>query len=102
MTPPSDPQKALWMLPVYQAALFAALWLAAFAGLGWKRFGLGLGILAASAIAFVALLSALASAEFFPNVRYVRGWAVAAPVLVVLVLDWLHRSESISLKGVAA
>ena len=55
MAPPDDPQRALAMLPAYQLGLFIALWLAAFAGLGLKRFGMGLGILALAAVGGVEL-----------------------------------------------
>ena len=103
MSPPEDPQSALAMLPAYQIALFSALWLAAFADLGWKRFGMGLGILAFSAVALLMLLTVLASgAEFSPNVRYVRAWAVAAPILVAILLDRWQRSQLKSWSGVVA
>jgi len=87
-----DPQGALAMLPAYQLALFMAIWFAAFTGLGWKRFAAAVVLLALSAAGFFFVLSALASvADYVPNVRYLRAWAVVAPILVVAAMEWPLR-----------
>ena len=89
-----DPQGALAMLPGYQLGLFAALWFAAFTGSGWVRFASGCAILAVSAVGLFVLMSVLAnSAEYFPNVRYVRAWAVGVPLLVAVAMDPANRQR---------
>ncbi len=89
-----DPQNALGMLPGYQLGLFAALWFAAFTGVGWGRFAVGCAILAVSAVGLFVFLSVLANtAEYFPNVRYVRAWAVGVPLLVAIAMDPANRQR---------
>ncbi len=79
-----DPQGAIAFLPAFQIALYLALWVAAaFAVVSWKRFVAGLTILGLTQSAGLLALQALAlHAGVTAHVRDVRGWAVAAPVLV--------------------
>jgi len=81
--PVVDPQDAVAFLPVFQLALYIALWTAAFVSDGWKRFVGGLALLVASQAIGLAALDALqAHAGLTMTVRDVRGWALATPVLI--------------------
>jgi exosortase/archaeosortase family protein len=79
-----DPQGAIAFLPAFQIALYLALWVAAaFAAAGWRRFVAGLTILGLTQSAGLLALQTLAvHAGVTAHVRDVRGWAVAAPVLI--------------------
>lgn len=82
-----DPQGALAFLPSFQIALYLALSVAAFAAVGWKRFVAGLAMLGFTQSAGLLALHALAThAGVTAHVRDVRGWAVAAPVLIFAVV----------------
>jgi hypothetical protein len=97
LAPMTDPQAALAMLPVYQIGLFVALWVAAFAGLGWRRFAIGVGILAISGVVLLVARGEFSThAGLEPDVRDVRAWAVAAPVLVALLLERLRAFPATS------
>ena len=80
----NDPQGAIAFLPAFQIALYLALWVAAaFAAFSWKRFVAGLAVLGLSQSAGLLALHTLAiHAGVTANVRDVRGWAVAGPVLI--------------------
>jgi exosortase/archaeosortase family protein len=78
-----DPQGAIAFLPAFQVALYLALWVAAFAAVGWTRFVAGLAVLGLTQSAGLLALQALAShAGVAAHVRDVRGWAIAGPVLI--------------------
>jgi exosortase/archaeosortase family protein len=78
-----DPQGAIAFLPSFQIALYLALWVAAFAAVGWKRFLAGLAVLGLTQSAgLLALHSLVIHAGMTAHVRDVRGWAVAGPVLI--------------------
>jgi len=78
-----DPQGAIAFLPVYQAALYVALWIAAVPIAGWRRFVAGGAILGlAVTIAFFALHALSAHAGVALHVRDVRAWAIVGPVLI--------------------
>ena len=78
-----DPQGAIAFLPAFQIALYLALWVAAFAAVGWTRFVAGLVVLGLTQSAGLLALQALAShAGVAAHVRDVRGWAIAGPVLI--------------------
>ena len=78
-----DPQGAIAFLPAFQIALYLALWVAAFAAVGWTRFVAGLAMLGLTQSAGLLALQALAShAGVAAHVRDVRGWAIAGPVLI--------------------
>ena len=77
-----DPQGALAMLPAFQVGLYAALWVAAFVAVGWARIAAGLAALGATQAAGLFALHALAQSGITAQVRDVRGWAVAAPLLI--------------------
>jgi exosortase/archaeosortase family protein len=82
-----DPQGAIALLPAFQIGLFLALWVAAFIDAGWKRVLAGLGLLALTQTAGLLALDALGThAGLMASVRDIRGWAVVAPVLVLLVV----------------
>jgi exosortase/archaeosortase family protein len=79
-----DPQGAIALLPAFQVGLYVALWIAASAGDGWKRFAAGLAMIVVSLAAGLLLLRVLADdAGVAPHVRDIRGWAIAAPVLIL-------------------
>lgn len=85
--PPVDPQGAIAFLPAFQTGLYFALWVAAFPppshAIGWTRFAVGLALLVAAQLAgFVALNAVMTHSAMTMAVRDVRGWALAAPVLV--------------------
>jgi exosortase/archaeosortase family protein len=78
-----DPQGAIAFLPSFQIALYLALWVAAFAAVGWRRFIAGLAVLGLTQSAGLLALHLLAiHAGMTAHVRDVRGWAVAGPVLI--------------------
>lgn len=81
-TPLNDPQGAIAFLPAFQVGLYLALWVAAFVAVGWTRFLGGLAVFGLTQTAGVLVLQALATSGAAAHVRDVRGWAVAAPVLI--------------------
>ncbi len=89
LAPPlSDEQGALTMLPAFQIALAAALWIAAFAPVRRAAFAIGLTALAGATIAGLAVLHLTAYA---PHVRDVRAWAIVGPLLVIGGIGASHR-----------
>jgi exosortase/archaeosortase family protein len=83
VAPLEDPQGALAFLPAFQLGLYLALWVAAFVAVGWTRFLAGLAVLGLTQTAGLLALHALAThSGLTAHVRDVRGWAVAAPVLI--------------------
>jgi len=94
-TPFSDPQGAITLLPSFQVGLYLALWVAAFAAVGWRRLMAGLALLALVQFASVAALCAFSSRyDVVLHVRDVRAWAVIGPLLTVAAvanIDWLLR-----------
>jgi exosortase/archaeosortase family protein len=92
--PLDDPQGAIAFLPAFQVGLYLALWVAAFGALGWKRFLAGLAVLELTQTAGLLALSALAShSGLTAHVRDIRGWAVAAPVLIFAVVVNVARTR---------
>ena len=82
--PIDDPQGAIALLPAFQIGLYLALWVAAFVAVGWRRFLGGLAVLQLTQTAGLLALNALAShSGVTAQVRDVRGWAVAGPLLIV-------------------
>jgi exosortase/archaeosortase family protein len=82
--PLDDPQGAIALLPAFQVGLYLALWIAAFAAAGWRRFLAGLVALELTQTAGLLALHALASYPgLTAHVRDVRGWAIAGPLLIV-------------------
>jgi exosortase/archaeosortase family protein len=83
----ADPQGAIALLPAFQVALFVALWVAASNGDGWKRFTAGVAMVVFTLAAGLLLLRVLAAyTGAAPQVRDIRGWAIAAPVLILAVV----------------
>ncbi len=76
----NDPQGAIALLPVFQVALFLALWVAAFASVGWAYFLGGVAVLGLTHVAGLEALQALGS-QADPTLG-VRAWAVGGPVLL--------------------
>ena len=82
--PLDDPQGSIAFLPPFQIGLYLALWVAAYAAVGWKRFLAGLAVLGLTQTAGLLALHALAShSGLTARVSDVRGWAVAGPLLIV-------------------
>jgi exosortase/archaeosortase family protein len=91
--PLDDPQAAIAFLPAFQVGLYLALWIAAFVAVGWRRFLAGLAVLGLTQTAGLLALQALASHNLTMHVRDVRGWAVAAPVLIVATVVNVARAR---------
>jgi exosortase/archaeosortase family protein len=93
--PLDDPQGAMMLLPAFQIGLFMAVWVAAFAAIGWRRLLIGLALLEFVQVATLVALRLLASYSGVTlHVRDVRAWAVIGPLLVVMAIaniDWLFR-----------
>lgn len=88
-TPLDDPQGAIAFLPAFQTGLYTALWVAACARVGWRRFPIGLGLLALLQIATLAAVLVVAgSSGLRPPVRDVRAWAVVLPLLVAAAVAY--------------
>jgi exosortase/archaeosortase family protein len=92
--PLDDPQGAIALLPAFQVGLYLALWVAAFAAVGWRRFFAGLAALGFTQAAGLLALHALAGASALTvHVREVRAWAVAGPVLIFAAVVNLARTR---------
>lgn len=92
--PIADPQGAIAFLPVFQTALYFGLWTAAYIHAGWKRLLVGLAALVASQVLGLAALNAVLNhTSMTMAVRDVRGWALAAPVLVFAAMVSLGRTK---------
>ena len=90
--PVDDPQGAIALLPAFQIGLYLALWVAAFGAAGWKRFLAGLAVLELTQTAGLLALHALGSHPgLTAQVRDVRGWAVAGPLLIVAAVVNIAR-----------
>ena len=81
-----DPQGAIALLPAFQLGLYAGLWVAAYVAIGGTRIAAGAAVLALTQAAGLFVLQALAQSGVAVHVRDLRGWAVAAPLLVFTVL----------------
>lgn len=81
---PGDTQGALVVLPAYQAALFLALGVAAYAG--WRGMLGAFGVLVVSQVVFLVVLGAAAEGGLTAHAVLVRGWAVAVPVALTLAM----------------
>lgn len=94
LPPPADPQGAIALLPSFQIGLYLALWVAAGVTFGRRRFGAGLALLVLSQPAVLAAIPLL-NGVIGPSlqVQAVRAWAVAAPVLVVLLVTFARKRE---------
>ncbi len=84
-TPVNDPQGAIAFLPGFQIGLYLALSAAAFAATGWRRLLAGAAALALTQVIVLAGLLAVSHTGLPPDVRDVRAWAVAAPLLIFLL-----------------
>ena len=93
--PLDDPQGAINLLLPFQIGLYVALWIAAFAEVGWRRFTTGLALLGSIQMAMLAALYVAAiHSGFSLHVRDVRAWAVVGPMIVIAAvvnLDWPLR-----------
>jgi hypothetical protein len=82
-----DPQGAVALLPAFQVGLYVALCVAAFAAVNWRRLATGFALLAMSQVVIIAALHfAVERIGVMPEVRDVRAWAVAGPLLLVAAL----------------
>ena len=92
--PLDDPQGAIAFLPAFQVAFYLALWIAAFAAAGWRRFLAGLAVLQLTQLAGLVALHGLAMHPgFAAHVRDVRGWAIAGPLLIVTAVVHVRRAR---------
>jgi exosortase/archaeosortase family protein len=90
--PLDDPQGAIALLPAFQAGLYVALAVAAFAQFRWRPFAIGLALIGVSqVIAFTALHAWVRHAGLIPHVRDVRAWALAGPVLLIAMMVSYER-----------
>jgi exosortase/archaeosortase family protein len=93
-TPLDDPQGAIAFLPAFQVGLYLALWVAAFAGVGWGWFLAGLAVLGLTQTAGLLALHALSGhAGLTAHVRDVRAWAVTAPLVIFAAVVHLARTR---------
>jgi hypothetical protein len=93
-TPLDDPQGAIAFLPAFQVGLYLALWIAAFAAIGWGRFFAGFAVLGLTQTAGLLALHALAGyAGLTAHVRDVRAWAVTGPLLIFAAVVHLARTR---------
>jgi hypothetical protein len=91
--PLDDPQGAVAFLPAFQVGFYLALWIAAFAAAGWKRFIAGLAVLELTQIAGLLVLHGLAThSGLTAHVRDIRGWAIAGPLLIVAAVVNVRRA----------
>jgi len=85
--PLDDPQGAIAFLPPFQIGLFLALWVAAFATAGWRRLLAGIAVLELTQTAGLLAMNAIAgSSGMTVQVRDVRGWAIAGPLVIVALV----------------
>jgi exosortase/archaeosortase family protein len=85
--PFSDPQGAIALLPSFQIGLYLSLCVAVFATFTWRPFVVGLAMLTVLQVtAFAMLRLFLEHGGLTPHVRDVRGWTLAAPILIVAAL----------------
>jgi len=93
LTAPGDAQGALALLPVYQAALLLGLAIATLSG--WRRALWAFGALLASQVLLLVVLGEMAAPDRVPaHALLVRGWAVAVPVALMLVMTRRVASRS--------
>lgn len=91
-----DPQGAIAFLPAFQVGLYLAVWVAAlinYRAVGWSRFLAGLAVLELTQMAGLLVLHALSSHGLTAHVRDIRGWAVAAPLLIVAAVVNVARAS---------
>ncbi|MDO8680021.1 MAG: hypothetical protein Q7R30_15975 [Acidobacteriota bacterium] len=91
--PLNDPQGAIAFLPAFQAGLYLALSIAAFASTDWKPLVAGFVVLALTQATGVFLLHAIAESGISAHVREIRGWAIAGPVLIAAVVANVARAR---------
>jgi len=91
--PTADPQGALVFLPSFQVGLYLALWVAALAGFGWRRFFVGLAVLAVTQTTGLLALRFAENAGVMAHVWDVRGWAIAGPLLIVAAVVNVARTS---------
>jgi exosortase/archaeosortase family protein len=90
--PLDDPQGAIAFLPAYQIGLYLAVWVAGFLAVGWTRCLAGFAMLGLTQTAGLLALHVLAtSAGLTAQVRDIRGWAVAGPLLIVAAVVHVAR-----------
>ena len=77
-----DPQGAVAFLPAFQVGLYLAMGVAAFSAEHWPRLMAGFGLLALTQVGGLLALHALTIAGLAAQVRDVRAWAVAGPVVI--------------------
>lgn len=84
-SPIDDPQGAVAFLPAFQVGLYVGLCVAIGVGAGWRAAAGGV-LLILSQVALLAALPVVQLAGISPHVRDVRGWAVAAPLVLVALM----------------
>jgi len=87
-----DPQGAIAFLPAFQVGLYAALCVAIGVAMDWRAAAGALGLILSQLVLLAALpLGQLSGMS--PHVRDVRGWAVAAPLVLVALMVRHARSR---------
>ena len=93
-----DDQGAWILVPAFQLGLFTALWAALAGRSGWRRALLGLGALAVTQAMLTIPVGELAHHYGFdPHAGLIRGWALAAPVVLIWLLRGPAPSPALSL-----
>jgi exosortase/archaeosortase family protein len=92
--PFDDAQGAMASMPSFQAGFFIALSIATMTVLAWRSFAKGLATLALLQLAVLATLHLLSRySDLTPQVRDVRAWAIAGPVIVLMGLMSYDRAR---------
>lgn len=94
LTPVTDPQRALALLPPFQVGLFIALTIGAAAGWSARKWVLALGSLMLSQVALFALIQGTVAPGAAIPVPGVRLWSLAAPMLLLLASQrWAREPD---------
>jgi exosortase/archaeosortase family protein len=89
---PDDVQGALLLLPGFQLALLAGLWLAVGRGAAWRRLPGALLCLLATQLALLIVIGELrAHAGIEPHAIAIRAWAVSAPLVLFFLFHFDPR-----------
>lgn len=88
--PAVDPQGAVAFLPVFQAGLYAALWVGACLPLGWRRAAAGAVLLVA---AQAVTVMSLQTWELMLPVVSIRAWALSLPMMIVAAMHTVGRTD---------
>jgi exosortase/archaeosortase family protein len=93
-SPAHDPQGAIAFLPAFQAGLYLALSLAVFRASKWRPVLIGLAVLVVMQPMVFLALQTIADAGTAVQVRDVRAWAIAGPLMIVGVIAYVPHTRN--------